>query len=257
MTDYAIEFDNVTKRFGDNVLFENFNLKIRQNEIVSIIGSSGSGKSTLLRILMTLETIDAGMVRVQGEPLWHMQKNGAWQPANEHHLHRMRGQLGMVFQHFNLFPHMTVLRNITEAPMYVLGQSRETARVQALELLRLVGLEDKTDAYPSELSGGQKQRVGIARALAMKPSILLLDEITSALDPELVDEVLEVIRRLAAEDAFTMILVTHEMYFAREISDRVCFFDAGKVVEEGSPEQIFNQPEHARTRAFLSSFLSV
>jgi polar amino acid transport system ATP-binding protein len=257
MTDYAIEFDKVTKRFGDNLLFENFDLKIQQNEIVSIIGSSGSGKSTLLRILMTLETIDAGMVRVQGEPLWHMQRNGAWQPANERHLHRMRGQLGMVFQHFNLFPHMTVLRNITEAPMHVLGQSKETAWAQARELLRLVGLEDKADAFPSELSGGQKQRVGIARALAMKPSILLLDEITSALDPELVDEVLEVIRRLAAEDAFTMILVTHEMYFAREISDRVCFFDAGKVVEEGPPEQIFNQPEHERTRAFLSSFLSV
>jgi polar amino acid transport system ATP-binding protein len=141
--------------------------------------------------------------------------------------------------------------------MHVLGQSKETAWAQARELLRLVGLEDKADAFPSELSGGQKQRVGIARALAMKPSILLLDEITSALDPELVDEVLEVIRRLAAEDAFTMILVTHEMYFAREISDRVCFFDAGKVVEEGPPEQIFNQPEHERTRAFLSSFLSV
>ncbi|UTW13012.1 ectoine/hydroxyectoine ABC transporter ATP-binding protein EhuA [Marinobacterium rhizophilum] len=257
MSEYAIEFDNVTKKFGDKVLFENFNLNIRKNEVVSIIGSSGSGKSTLLRILMTLENIDGGRVMVQGEPLWHRLHKGNWLPADERHLHRMRGKLGMVFQHFNLFPHMTVLRNITEAPMHVLGQSREDARAQAMELLRMVGLEDKAQAYPAELSGGQKQRVGIARALAMKPDILLLDEITSALDPELVDEVLEVIRKLAAEDAFTMILVTHEMYFAREISDRVCFFDAGKVLEEGPPERIFNTPEHERTRAFLNSFLKV
>ncbi|GGO85645.1 putative amino-acid ABC transporter ATP-binding protein y4tH [Marinobacterium nitratireducens] len=257
MSDYAVEFDNVTKQFGDNVLFEQFNFNIRKNEVVSIIGPSGSGKSTLLRILMTLEGIDAGMVRVQGESLWHMQKGGAWLPADERHLRKCRGHMGMVFQHFNLFPHMTVLRNITEAPIHVLGQSKEEARANGLELLRTVGLADKADAYPSQLSGGQKQRVGIARALAMRPSILLLDEITSALDPELVDEVLEVIRKLAAEDAYTMILVTHEMYFAREISDRVCFFDAGAIVEEGPPEQIFNQPKHERTRAFLNSFLNI
>ncbi|NVK41388.1 MAG: ectoine/hydroxyectoine ABC transporter ATP-binding protein EhuA [Oceanospirillaceae bacterium] len=257
MSDFAVEFDNVTKKFGDNVLFEHFNFNIRKNEVVSIIGPSGSGKSTLLRILMTLESIDAGMVRVQGESLWHMQKNGAWLPADERHLRKCRGHMGMVFQHFNLFPHMTVLRNITEAPIHVLGQSKEEARANGMELLRTVGLADKADAYPSRLSGGQKQRVGIARALAMKPSILLLDEITSALDPELVDEVLEVIRKLAAEDAYTMMLVTHEMYFAREISDRVCFFDAGQIVEEGPPEQIFNAPNHERTRAFLNSFLNI
>lgn len=250
-----IEFKNVKKCFGDTVIFSDFNFKVEENEIVSIIGPSGSGKSTLLRILMTLEGIDGGYINVAGESLWHMPWQGQYVPANAKHLHKMRHHLGMVFQHFNLFPHMTVKRNITEAPMRVKGISREEAEASAEKLLKLVGLSDKADSYPNDLSGGQKQRVGIARALAMKPSILLLDEITSALDPELVDEVLDVIRNLVKEDSFTMLLVTHEMYFAREISDRVCFFDNGAIVEEGAPETIFTQPREERTKAFLNAYL--
>ncbi|MBU1294855.1 MAG: ectoine/hydroxyectoine ABC transporter ATP-binding protein EhuA [Gammaproteobacteria bacterium] len=250
-----IEFKNVKKCFGETVIFSDFNFKVEENEIVSIIGPSGSGKSTLLRILMTLEGIDGGYINVAGESLWHMPWQGQYVPANSKHLHKMRNHLGMVFQHFNLFPHMTVKRNITEAPMRVKGVSRAEAEEFADKLLQLVGLADKADSYPNDLSGGQKQRVGIARALAMKPSILLLDEITSALDPELVDEVLDVIRNLVKEESFTMLLVTHEMYFAREISDRVCFFDKGAIVEEGEPEAIFTQPKEERTKAFLNAYI--
>ncbi len=251
-----IEFKNVEKRFGDTQIFKQFNFSVEENEIVSIIGPSGSGKSTLLRILMTLEGIDGGYINVAGESLWHMPWQGSYVPASNKHLHKMRDHLGMVFQHFNLFPHMTVKRNITEAPMRVKGISRQEAEKSAEELLELVGLSDKADSYPNDLSGGQKQRVGIARALAMRPSILLLDEITSALDPELVDEVLDVIRNLAKEQRFTMLLVTHEMYFAREVSDRVCFFDEGRIVEEGKPEDIFTKPQEERTKAFLNAYLS-
>lgn len=250
-----IEFKNVQKRFGDTTIFNDFSFRVEENEIVSIIGPSGSGKSTLLRILMTLEGIDGGYINVNGESLWHMPWNGAYVPASNKHLHKMRNHLGMVFQHFNLFPHMTVKRNITEAPMRVKGLSRQEAEKAADDLLELVGLADKADSYPNDLSGGQKQRVGIARALAMRPSILLLDEITSALDPELVDEVLDVIRNLVKEQSFTMLLVTHEMYFAREISDRVCFFDNGAIVEEGKPEDIFTAPKEVRTKAFLNAYL--
>jgi polar amino acid transport system ATP-binding protein len=245
----------VKKCFGETVIFSDFNFKVEENEIVSIIGPSGSGKSTLLRILMTLEGIDGGYINVAGESLWHMPWQGQYVPANSKHLHKMRNHLGMVFQHFNLFPHMTVKRNITEAPMRVKGVSRAEAEEFAEKLLQLVGLADKADSYPNDLSGGQKQRVGIARALAMKPSILLLDEITSALDPELVDEVLDVIRNLVKEESFTMLLVTHEMYFAREISDRVCFFDKGAIVEEGEPEAIFTEPKEERTKAFLNAYI--
>lgn len=255
MSQPIIEFKNVHKRFGETTIFDGFNFRVEENEIVSIIGPSGSGKSTLLRILMTLEGIDGGYINVAGESLWHMLWNGKYVPASNKHLHKMREQLGMVFQHFNLFPHMTVKRNITEAPMRVKGLSRQEAEKSAEDLLELVGLSDKADSYPNDLSGGQKQRVGIARALAMRPAILLLDEITSALDPELVDEVLDVIRNLAKEQDFTMLLVTHEMYFAREISDRVCFFDKGKIVEEGKPEAIFTVPKEERTKAFLNAYL--
>lgn len=255
MSQPIIEFKNVHKRFGETTIFDGFNFRVEENEIVSIIGPSGSGKSTLLRILMTLEGIDGGYINVAGESLWHMLWNGKYVPASNKHLHKMREQLGMVFQHFNLFPHMTVKRNITEAPMRVKGLSRQEAEKSAEDLLELVGLSDKADSYPNDLSGVQKQRVGIARALAMRPAILLLDEITSALDPELVDEVLDVIRNLAKEQDFTMLLVTHEMYFAREISDRVCFFDKGKIVEEGKPEAIFTAPKEERTKAFLNAYL--
>ncbi|SFV37320.1 polar amino acid transport system ATP-binding protein [Devosia crocina] len=251
-----IKFDKVIKRFGDLTVLRELDFTVKKGEKVSIIGPSGSGKSTVLRILMTLEGIDGGIVSVGGEPLWHEKgADGALVPASEAHLHKMRAQLGMVFQQFNLFPHMTVLRNITEAPVKVLGLSRKEARERGEELLELVGLADQAGKYPHQLSGGQQQRVGIARALAMRPSILLFDEPTSALDPELVGEVLNVIGKLAEEHDLTMLLVTHEMRFAREVSDRVCFFDQGRIREEGSPEELFTDPSEERTREFLQAIL--
>ncbi|MGA7973368.1 MAG: ectoine/hydroxyectoine ABC transporter ATP-binding protein EhuA, partial [Pseudolabrys sp.] len=225
--------------------------EVNHGEKVTIIGPSGSGKSTVLRILMTLESISAGVVYVGGEPLWHERKNGELVPASEKHLRQMRTQLGMVFQQFNLFPHMTVMRNIIEAPRVVLGLSKEEARARAADLLKLVGLSEHANKFPGQLSGGQQQRVGIARALAMRPRVMLFDEPTSALDPELVGEVLNVIRTLSAEHDLTMLMVTHEMRFAREISDRVCFFDGGKIQEQGTPEQIFGNPQLERTQQFL------
>lgn len=257
MTDTIVKFDKVVKRFGDLTVLNKLDFDVRKGEKVSIIGPSGSGKSTVLRILMTLEGIDEGRVTVDGEPLWHEPNaSGEFVPASEAHLRKMRSKLGMVFQHFNLFPHMTVLRNITEAPAQVLGLSKADARLRGEELLELVGLSDQANKYPSQLSGGQKQRVGIARALAMRPSILLFDEPTSALDPELVGEVLNVIGKLADEHDLTMLLVTHEMRFAREISDRVCFFDRGRIREEGAPEDIFTDPNEDRTREFLQAVLN-
>ncbi len=204
---------------------------------------------------MTLEKINDGVVYVGGEPLWHEERGGTLHPASEKHLHKMREQLGMVFQQFNLFPHMTVRRNITEAPVRVLGLSKQEARQRAEELLAMVGLSEQADKYPHQLSGGQQQRVGIARALAMRPKVMLFDEPTSALDPELVGEVLNVIRQLAEEHDLTMLLVTHEMQFARQVSDRVCFFDKGKIKEEGPPEQLFTEPKEQRTREFLKAVL--
>lgn len=257
MTDTIVKFDKVVKRFGDLTVLNKLDFNVRKGEKVSIIGPSGSGKSTVLRILMTLEGINEGTVTVDEEPLWHERNaSGELIAASEAHLRKMRGKLGMVFQHFNLFPHMTVLRNITEAPVQVLGLSKADARLRAEELLELVGLSDQANKYPSQLSGGQKQRVGIARALAMRPSILLFDEPTSALDPELVGEVLNVIGKLADEHDLTMLLVTHEMRFAREISDRVCFFDRGRIREEGAPEDIFTDPTEERTREFLQAVLN-
>lgn len=256
MNDPILKFDKVVKRFGDLTVLNKLDFEVRKGEKVSIIGPSGSGKSTVLRILMTLEGIEEGTVIVDGEPLWHERDAaGNLKPASEAHLRKMRGKLGMVFQHFNLFPHMTVLRNITEAPVQVLGLSKAEARQRGEELLELVGLADQAAKYPSQLSGGQKQRVGIARALAMRPSILLFDEPTSALDPELVGEVLNVIGKLADEHDLTMLLVTHEMRFAREISDRVCFFDRGRIREEGTPDEIFSDPSEERTREFLQAVL--
>ncbi|WCR20438.1 ectoine/hydroxyectoine ABC transporter ATP-binding protein EhuA (plasmid) [Paracoccus alcaliphilus] len=251
-----IEFDKVVKRFGKYTVLDELSFKIQPGEKVTIIGPSGSGKSTVLRILMTLETINGGVVYVDGKPLWHEKAaDGSLRPASEAHLRQLRTMLGMVFQQFNLFPHMTVLRNITEAPVQVLGLPKAEARQRAEELLELVGLTDQMHKYPHQLSGGQQQRVGIARALAMRPKVLLFDEPTSALDPELVGEVLRVIRRLAEEHDLTMLLVTHEMRFAREISDRVMFFDQGRICEQGTPEQLFSSPTKERTREFLRSTL--
>ena len=251
MSEPIVVFDKVEKRFGSVVVLKDLDFEVNQGEKVTIIGPSGSGKSTVLRILMTLENISSGVVYVGGEPLWHERKNGGLVPASEKHLRKMRKELGMVFQQFNLFPHMTVMRNITEAPRVVLGLSKEEARARAADLLKLVGLSEHADKFPGQLSGGQQQRVGIARALAMRPRIMLFDEPTSALDPELVGEVLNVIRTLSAEHDLTMLMVTHEMRFAREISDRVCFFDKGKIQEQGTPEQILGNPQLERTQQFL------
>ncbi|OHV07804.1 ectoine/hydroxyectoine ABC transporter ATP-binding protein EhuA [Kushneria phosphatilytica] len=251
-----IRFDRVSKRFGDFTVLDNLDFEVQPNEKVTIIGPSGSGKSTVLRILMTLEPINDGVVYVGGDPLWHEQRGDQLTPAREAHLRRMRERLGMVFQQFNLFPHMTVRRNLTEAPRRVLGLSRAEANERAAELLELVNLGNQADKYPGQLSGGQQQRVGIARALMMRPSIMLFDEPTSALDPELVGEVLKVIRQLADTHDLTMLMVTHEMHFARQISDRVCFFDQGRILEQGPPEEIFSAPREARTREFLHAVLN-
>jgi polar amino acid transport system ATP-binding protein len=204
---------------------------------------------------MTLVKPNGGVIYVVGEPLWHQQVGDKLVPASEKHLHKVRGKIGMVFQHFNLFPHMTALRNVTEAPIHVLKVPKGDAEERAKELLNKVGLGDKFDHYPSQLSGGQKQRVAIARALAMRPKVMLFDEVTSALDPELVGEVLNVIRELAEEGDMAMLLVTHEMGFAREVSDRVVFFDKGQVVEQGPPADIFDNPQSERTKTFFSAVL--
>ncbi|RWQ13497.1 MAG: ectoine/hydroxyectoine ABC transporter ATP-binding protein EhuA [Mesorhizobium sp.] len=255
MSEPMVRFDNVTKRYGGLTVLDELNLDIARNEKVCIIGPSGSGKTTVLRMLMTLERINGGVIWVDGEPLTHMQKNGQMVPASDRHLRRVRGKIGMVFQHFNLFPHMTALQNCMEAPVSVLGISRQEAEARAAELLDLVGLSDKKNHFPIQLSGGQKQRVAIARALAMRPKVMLFDEVTSSLDPELVGEVLNVIRKLGAEYDLTMLMVTHQMGFAKEFSDRVCFFYGGKIVEQGPPDQFFGDPQNERTRHFLSAVL--
>jgi polar amino acid transport system ATP-binding protein len=254
MTPPLIQFDAVTKRFGPLTVLDRFDFKVGQGEKVTLIGPSGSGKSTVLRILMTLEPFQSGDLTLGGHSYHQPNGRGPFQ-ASERHLHEIRKSVGMVFQSFNLFPHMTVLRNIVEAPVAVLRMRRDEATARAEELLSLVGLVDKKDHFPSQLSGGQQQRVAIARALAMRPRVLLFDEPTSALDPQLVGEVLGVIRNLASEHDLTMLLVTHEMRFAREVSDRVCFFDKGRICEQGDPEKIFSSPEQPRTREFLHSVL--
>ncbi|OEJ26746.1 ectoine/hydroxyectoine ABC transporter ATP-binding protein EhuA [Streptomyces agglomeratus] len=241
-----IRFDNVTKRFGDNTVLDNLCFSVRSGKHVTLIGPSGSGKTTILRLLMTLVKPDEGVIRVNGGQLF---------PAGEKEVREVRKNIGMVFQQFNLFPNMNVLRNVTEAPVRVLGMSKDEAAERAKGLLDLVGLSDKQDVKPTQLSGGQQQRVAIARALAMRPQVLLLDEVTSALDPELVAGVLDVLRDIARTTDITMLCVTHEMNFARDISDDVLMFDAGRVIESGSPEKIFNDPEHERTREFLGAVL--
>jgi len=253
-TEPLIRFEKVMKRFGTLTVLDNFDFTVAPGEKVTLIGPSGSGKSTVLRILMTLEPFQEGSL-VLGGMAYHQPNGHGPFRASEHHLRQIRSQVGMVFQSFNLFPHMSVLRNVIEAPIAVLGLKRAEAECRAVELLGLVGLADKKDHFPSQLSGGQQQRVAIARALAMRPRVLLFDEPTSALDPQLVGEVLGVIRSLAREHDLTMLLVTHEMRFAREVSDRVCFFDKGRIVEQGEPERIFTSPEQARTREFLQSVL--
>ena len=253
--DTLVKFSEVTKQYGDLVVLDKLNLEVKKNEMVSIIGPSGSGKTTVLRVLMTLEKINNGVIYLEDEPLTHMPQNGELIDASEKYLRERRSKIGMVFEQFNLFPHMTALQNCIEAPIQVLGLKKEEAEERALELLELVGLTDKKDEHPTRLSGGQQQRVAIARALAMRPKVMLLDEITSSLDPEVVGEVLNVIRSLNKEHNLTMIMVTHQMGFAREISDRVCFFYEGKIFEQGPPKQIFDDPQNERTKQFLNAVL--
>ncbi|MEV5382089.1 ectoine/hydroxyectoine ABC transporter ATP-binding protein EhuA [Streptomyces sp. NPDC052721] len=241
-----IRLEGVTKRFGDNTVLDGLDLSVDAGRHVTLIGPSGSGKTTILRLLMTLAKPDEGTITVDGQRLF---------PAPEKQVREVRKKIGMVFQQFNLFPNMSVLRNLTEAPVRVLGLSKDEAEARARELLDLVGLADKCDAKPTRLSGGQQQRVAIARALAMRPQVLLLDEVTSALDPELVAGVLDLLRDIARSTDITMLCVTHEMGFARDISDQVLMFDAGRVIEAGPPEKIFGDPERERTREFISAVL--
>ncbi len=249
-----VQFRDVSKHFGDLTVLNHLDLDVRTGEKVAIIGPSGSGKSTLLRALMTLEDIDEGVIMVDDQPLTHMpDASGNLVRANARHLRRVRGKVGMVFQSFNLFPHMTTRQNVMEAPVQVLGLSKREARERAEELLAMVGLEDKLEHYPSQLSGGQQQRVAIARALAMRPKVMLFDEVTSALDPELCGEVLNVIRRLGDAHSLTMLMVTHQMGFAREFADRVCFFNEGRIHEQGTPDELFGNPQETRTQEFLSA----
>jgi len=248
-----VRFMNVTKSYGKLVVLDQLNLDISEGEMVSVIGPSGSGKTTVLRMLMTLETINGGVIYVDGKPLTHMPRNGTLVPADEKYLRRMRSSIGMCFQHFNLFPHMTALQNCMEGPVQVLGLSKAEARARSEELLTMVGMIDKKDQHPSRLSGGQQQRVAIARALAMRPKVMLFDEVTSALDPEVIGEVTNVIRKLVAEHNLTMLMVTHQMGFARDISDRVCFFFGGKIEEQGPPDELFGNPQRDRTKQFLSA----
>lgn len=251
----TVRFDKVTKRYGPLTVLDSLELDIARGEKVAIIGPSGSGKTTVLRMLMTLETIDEGVIYVDGEPLTHMERNGKLIPADLAHIRKVRSKIGMVFQSFNLFPHMTAMQNCIEAPTTVLGMKKSEAEERAANLLDMVGLAAKKDHYPSQLSGGQQQRVAIARALAMRPKIMLFDEVTSALDPELVGEVLQVIRKLGTEHDLTMLMVTHQMGFAKEFADRVCFFSGGKICEQGRPAEFFSKPKNERTRQFLHAVL--
>lgn len=243
MSDAIIKIRNLHKRFGSNEILRGIDLDVEKSEVVVIIGPSGSGKSTLLRCVNYLEVPSDGMITIDGQDI-----------TRDVNINTVRAEVGMVFQHFNLFPHMTVLKNITMAPVMVRKKSEDEAKKIALELLERVGLKDKADSRPSQLSGGQQQRVAIARALAMQPKIMLFDEPTSALDPEMVKEVLDVMKRLA-ESGMTMMIVTHEMGFAREVADRVIFVDGGKILEMGTPEQVFEHPKEARTQEFLNKIL--
>jgi polar amino acid transport system ATP-binding protein len=249
-----IQVRDVWKRFGTLEVLRGVTLDVDPSEVVVVIGPSGSGKTTLLRVLNGLETVDAGAITIDAIPLAAPGPDGRPGRPDEATIRAVRLEIGMVFQRFNLFPHMTVLDNVTAAPIHVRGLGREAARQRAGELLQRIGLADKATAYPHQLSGGQQQRVAIARALAMQPRAMLFDEVTSALDPELVGEVLKVMRRLA-QDGMTMVIVTHEMQFAREVADRVIVMDAGRIIEVGSPRTIFRAPTQPRTAEFLHRVL--
>ena len=254
MTTPVVEAIDVHKRFGRLEVLRGIDLAVMPGEVACIIGPSGSGKSTFLRCINHLERIDAGQMRVNGELIGYRESGGRLHELRESEVARQRREIGMVFQRFNLFPHMTAAENVMEAPRTVRREPREAARRRAERLLDRVGLSDKYDTYPGQLSGGQQQRVAIARALAMEPKLMLFDEPTSALDPELVGEVLDVMRQLA-RDGMTMIVVTHEMGFAREVGDALVFMDGGRIIEAGDPRKVLSKPEHGRTQAFLSKVL--
>ena len=254
ITGPMVHAQDVHKRFGTLEVLKGVSLDIEKGEVVAVIGPSGSGKSTFLRCLNHLETINRGRIDIEGETLVTTDAHGVCHYVPDPDLRRICGKMGMVFQHFNLFPHLTVLQNIIEAPITVKGMTRDAILPKAEVLLRKVGLLDKRDAYPSRLSGGQKQRVAIARALAMEPDLILFDEPTSALDPELTGEVLRTMRELA-EEHMTMLVVTHEMAFAREVASRVVFMDGGEILESRPSRELFASPEHPRTRAFLENML--
>jgi len=249
----VISVCNIAKKFATVEVLNDISFSVSSGEVVSIIGPSGSGKSTLLRCIANLETVDTGSIIIGGMQLVKTTVSGKAQYADKKTIQQIRRQVGLVFQNFNLFPHFSVMRNIIEAPIHVLGMTKEAAVEKARQLLGDMGLLDKADAYPFQLSGGQQQRVSIARALALKPAVLCFDEPTSALDPELTGEILEVIKNLAREH-MTMVVVTHEMAFARDISNRVIFMDDGVIVEEGSPEQVIVHPQNERTKRFLARF---
>ncbi|MPM28079.1 Glutamine transport ATP-binding protein GlnQ [bioreactor metagenome] len=252
--DVIVEARGVKKRFGSLEVLKGIDMEVTRGEVAVLIGPSGSGKSTFLRCINHLERINGGSLRVRGNLVGYRERDGKLHELRDKEIAEQRRGIGMVFQRFNLFPHMTVMENICEAPIHVAGVPAATARATAVELLERVGLPDKAHAYPGKLSGGQQQRVAIARALAMKPKLMLFDEPTSALDPELVGDVLGVMKQLA-EDGMTMVVVTHEMGFAREVGDYLAFMDGGVIVEEGVPAEVLGNPREARTQAFLSKVL--
>ncbi len=248
-----LEAKDLKKSFGDNEVLKNISFEVNKGDVLAIIGPSGSGKSTLLRCITQLETVDSGEITICGDTLVKNNYDGKASYSSKKERAAIARHLGLVFQNFNLFPHFSVMRNITEAQRKVLGRSRENSEEIARKLLKKMGLESKENAYPCELSGGQQQRVSIARALALSPEILLFDEPTSALDPELTGEILKVIRELASEK-MTMIVVTHEMLFAESVADRVIFMDNGYIIENGTPEEVFKKSQNERTKAFLSKY---
>jgi ABC-type polar amino acid transport system ATPase subunit len=254
VTDVMVNAEGVRKRFGRLEVLQGINLQVNRGEVMCLLGPSGSGKSTFLRCINHLEKINSGRLSVDGELVGYRESGGKLHELHENEVARKRSEIGMVFQHFHLFPHMTALENVTLAPVRVAGVKRSEARARAHALLEQVGLADKANVYPVALSGGQQQRVAIARALAMQPKLMLFDEPTSALDPELVGDVLDAMRRLAF-DGMTMIVVTHEIGFAREVADTVVFMDAGVVVETGKPAEVLDNPRELRTQTFLHKVL--
>ena len=250
-----LQMRGVSKSYGERKILERIDLEVSAREKVAIIGPSGSGKTTILRIAIGLVKPDEGTIRIDGAYLWHEETKEGLKPAGERHARKVRRAVGIVFQQFNLFPHMTAIENVREPLVHALGLSREESNARATKLLTQVGLKDHLAKHPAQLSGGQQQRVAIARSLALKPKIMLFDEVTSALDPELVGEVLHVVRELAHASDMSMLIVTHEMAFAADIADRVLMFDQGRIVEEGPPAQVLKTPQNPRTRQFLRAVL--